>query len=105
MRYIGVLSAETRAVVSPAGDFLQRGLYLSYYDLFLCVISVRIQSQVQDNALVVSGLSCKLLKNLRLQRREVRGLSHQLPYSHGRDGRAHPELLCGYRSLLSSKNC
>lgn len=76
MRYIGVLSAKTRAVVSPAGDLLQRGLYLGYHYLFFCVIAVRIQSQVQDNALIVSCFCCKLFVNLSLQRREVRGLSH-----------------------------
>ena len=103
MRFIGFLSAETRVVVSPAGDLLQCGFYLGYYDLFFCVIAVRIQAQVQDNALIVSGLGCKLLKDLRLQRREVRGLSHQLPYSHGRDGRAHPELLYLYIPPSSKK--
>lgn len=92
MRFIGISLAETRAVVSPAGDLLQRGLYLGYHDLFLGVIAVGIQAQMQDNALIVSCLGCKLLKYLRLQRSEVRGLSHQLPYLHGRDGRAHAEL-------------
>ena len=66
MRFIGVLSAETRAVVSPVGDLLQRGLYLGYYDLFLSVIAIRIQVQVQDDTLIVSNLCCKLLKYLRL---------------------------------------
>ena len=66
MRFIGVLSVETRAVVSPAGDLLQRGLYLGYHDLFLSVIAIRIQVQVQDDALIVSYLCCKLLKYLRL---------------------------------------
>ena len=92
MRFIGFLSVETRAVVSPAGDLLQRGLYFGYHDLLLGVIAVRIQAQVQDDALVVSGLGCKLLKDLRLQRREVRGLSDLLPYLHGWDFRAHAEL-------------
>lgn len=94
MRYIGILSAETRAVVSPAGDLLQRGLYLGYHDLLLCVIAVRIQAQVQDDALVVSGLRRKLLIYFRLQRREVRGLSDLLPNLLGREGRADSELLC-----------
>lgn len=66
MRFIGVLSVETRAVVSPAGDLLQRGLYLGYHDLFLIVIAIRIQVHVQDDALIVSYLCCKLLKYLRL---------------------------------------
>ena len=66
MRFIGFSSAETRAVVSPAGDLLQRGLYLGYHDLFLSVIAIRIQTQVQDDSLVVSCLCCKLLKYLRL---------------------------------------
>lgn len=66
MRFIGILSAETRAVVSPAGDLLQRGLYLGYDDLFFSVIAVGIQAQVQDDALIVSYLCCKLLKYLRL---------------------------------------
>lgn len=66
MRFIGFSSAETRAVVSPAGDLLQRGLYLGYYDLFFAVIAIRIQVQVQDDALIVSYLCCKLLKYLRL---------------------------------------
>lgn len=104
MRYIGVLSAKTRAVVSPAGDLLQRGFYLGYYDLFLGVIAVGVQSQVQDDALVVSCLGCKLLKDFRLQRREVRGLSYLFPYSHGRDGRAHPELLYAQSPLSSKKH-
>lgn len=94
MRYIGILSAETRAVVSPAGDLLQRGLDLGYDDLFFCVIAVRIQAQVQDDALVVSCLACKLLVDLSLQRREVRGLSDLLPNLLGREGRADSELLC-----------
>lgn len=66
MRYIGILSVETRAVVSPVGDLLQCGFYLGYYDLFFCVIAVRIQAQVQDNTLIVSDLACKLLKYLSL---------------------------------------
>ena len=94
MRYIGILSAETRAVVSPAGDLLQRGLYLGYHDLLLCVIAVRIQAQMQNNALVVSCLGCKLFKDLRLQRREVRCLSYLLPNPHGRESRADAKLLC-----------
>ena len=89
MRFIGFSSAETRAVVSPVGDLLQRGLYLGYYDLFFAVIAVGIQAQVQDNALVVSCLGCKLLKYLRLQWREVRGLTDLLPHLHGWDFRAH----------------
>ena len=92
MRFIGILSAETRVVVSPAGDLLQRGLYFGYHDLFFCVIAVGIQAQMQDNALIVSGFCCKLLKYLRLQWREVRGLSDLLPYLHGWDFRAHAEL-------------
>ena len=43
MRFIGFSSAETRAVVSPAGDLLQRGLYLGYDDLLLGIVSVGIQ--------------------------------------------------------------
>ena len=104
MRYIGILSAETRAVVSPAGNLLQRGLYLSYYDLFFGVISVRIQSQVQDDSLIVSDLSCKLLKDFRLQGREVRGLQHPLHQRLRRDDRAHPELLYAQSPLSSKKH-
>lgn len=92
MRYIGVLSVETRVVVSPAGDLLQCGLYLGYHYFLFRVIAIGIQAQVQDNALIVSGLGCKLLKYLSLQRREVRGLSDFLPYLHGWDFRAHAEL-------------
>lgn len=66
MRFTGFLSVETRAVVSPAGDLLQRGLYLCYHDLFFRVIAIRIQAKVQDDALIVSFLGCKLLKYLRL---------------------------------------
>ena len=92
MRFIGILSAETRAVVSPVGDLLQRGLYLGYDDLFFGIVAVRVQAQMQDNALIVSRFGRKLLKYLRLQRREVRGLSYLLPDLHGRDGRADSEL-------------
>ena len=92
MRFIGFLSVETRAVVSPAGDLLQRGLDLGYHDFLFRVIAIWIQSQVQDYALIVSCFCCKLFKDLRLKRREVRGLSDLLPYLHGRDGRADSEL-------------
>ena len=66
MRFIGFLSAETRVVVSLAGDLLQRGLYLGYHDFLFRVIAVGIQAQVQDNSLIVSGLGCKLFKDLSL---------------------------------------
>lgn len=85
MRFIGFSSAERRAVVSPSGDLLQRGLYLGYDDLFLGIVSVRVQTQMQDDTLIVSHLACKLLVDLSLKRREVRGLSHQLPNLYGRD--------------------
>ena len=66
MRFIGVLSAETWAVVSPAGDLLQRGLYLGYDDFLFCVIAIWIQAQMQDYALIVPLFCCKLLIYFRL---------------------------------------
>lgn len=85
MRYIGILSAETRVVVSPSGDLLQCGLYLGYDDLFLGIVSIGIQTQVQDDALIVPLFCCKLLVDFSLQGREVCGLPHQFPDLHGRD--------------------
>lgn len=66
MRFIGFSSAERRAVVSPSGDLLQRGLYLGYDDLFFGIVSVGIQTQVQDDALIVPLFCCKLLIYFRL---------------------------------------
>lgn len=66
MRFIGFFSVERRVVVSPSGDLLQCGLYLGYDDLFLGIVSVGIQTQVQDDALIVPLFCCKLLIYFRL---------------------------------------